>query len=103
MRAKTFSFQLLNFGLSTSYDSNISAFKHVGYTFKAWDIYPNKNDKHLITIGGEGEKGIEYWNNNARTMADFIDFIVANANSVDSNYKDLKTSNIPVNLILQGK
>lgn len=86
--------------LITNYSSlsNISAFKHVGYTFKAWDIYPNKNDKHLITIGGEGEKGIEYWNNNARTMADFIDFIVANANSVDSNYKDLKTSNIPVNL-----
>ena len=86
--------------LITNYSSlsNISAFKHVGYTFKAWDIYPNKNDKHLITIGGEGEKGIEYWNNNARTMADFIDFIVANANSVDSNYKDLKTSNIPINL-----
>lgn len=86
--------------LITNYSSlsNISAFKHVGYSFKAWDIYPNKNDKHLITIGGEGEKGIEYWNNNARTMADFIDFIVANANSVDSNYKDLKTSNIPINL-----
>ena len=78
--------------------SNISAFKHVGYTFKAWDITPNKNDKHLITIGGEGEKGIEYWNNSERTMADFIDFIVANANSVDNNYKDLKTSSIPINL-----
>ena len=83
---------------NNSSSSNISAFKHVGYTFKAWDITPNKNDKHLITIGGEGEKGIEYWNNSERTMADFIDFIVANANSVDTNYKDLKTSSIPVNL-----
>ncbi len=77
-------------------NSNLpNSFKNVGYTFKAWDIYSQKHENFLISVGGDGEKDIEYWNDSSRTMADFIDFIVKNGGD---KYKDLKTNNIQIDL-----